>query len=449
MTEVDINRRLSLAGLGAAALMPLVVGTAAAQTASGSVMDRIMSEKKFKIGYIPSPPSIIKDPASGEIRGFSVDAMRYVCSALKVEPVLVETTWANFVSGLNSNQFDLCIAGTFATIVRAGAVQFTKPIWYLGYSAVVKKDDTRFAKPSDLNREGIRIALIQGGASVEYAKENWPKAEKVLLSHRQPDGALRRSGRRQGRCRRGRCVAGPAFRRRAARRDQPFRQGALQPAADQLVGETRQPGCRGVHEQRHRLPHGHRPVGEDGRAVRSVGPLLRQAATLGLRSACLARRGCDPGHGVLDGRPQADEQMLGERVKRRKTSEVAGTRNYHPFPKYLQIRDVILRWLASREVGERLPTEMALSDQFGVSRETIRKSLQRLEQNGIIRRRQRAGTFLAKQPAVNSDLRLTGPIEEFKDLGTATTAKLVKSAPGARAGRRRWRARAGGRRPGL
>ena len=121
--------------------------------------------------------------------------------------------------------------------------------------------------------------------------------------------------------------------------------------------------------------------------------------------------------------------MLGERVKRRKTSEVAGTRNYHPFPKYLQIRDVILRWLASREVGERLPTEMALSDQFGVSRETIRKSLQRLEQNGIIRRRQRAGTFLAKQPAVNADLRLTGPIEEFKDLGTATTAKLVSQRP--------------------
>src|SRR6266446_7113257 len=182
MTEVDINRRLSLAGLGAAALVPLIAGTAAAQTASGSVMDRIMSEKKFKIGYIPSPPSIIKDPASGEIRGFSVDAMRLICKTLSVEPVFVETTWANFVSALNSNQFDLSIAGTFATVLRAGAVQFTKPIWYLGYSAVAKKGDTRFTKPSDLNKEGIRIALIQGGASVEYAKENWPKAEHVLLS---------------------------------------------------------------------------------------------------------------------------------------------------------------------------------------------------------------------------------------------------------------------------
>ncbi len=61
-------------------------------------------------------------------------------------------------------------------------MQFTKPIWYLGYSAVAKKGETRFTKPSDLNKEGIRIALVQGGASVEYAKENWPKAEHVLLS---------------------------------------------------------------------------------------------------------------------------------------------------------------------------------------------------------------------------------------------------------------------------
>ena len=179
--EVNVGRRLGLVGLGAAALLPLAANTALAQSPGGS-MDRIMGEKKFKIGYIPSPPSTIKDPASGDLKGFGVDAMRYVCTSLNVEPVFVETTWANFVSGLNSSQFDLCIAGTFATILRAGAVQFTKPIWYLGYSAVVKTGDTRFAKPADLNKEGITIALIQGGASVEDALENWPKAERVLLS---------------------------------------------------------------------------------------------------------------------------------------------------------------------------------------------------------------------------------------------------------------------------
>lgn len=179
--EVNVGRRLGLAGLGAAALLPVMANVAMAQS-PGGVMERILSEKKFKIGYIPSPPSTIKDPATGDLKGFGIDGMRYVCSTLNVEPVFVETTWANFVSGLNSSQFDLCTAGTFATILRASAVQFTKPIWYLGYSAVAKKGDTRFAKPADLNKEGIKIALIQGGASVEYAKENWPKAERVLLS---------------------------------------------------------------------------------------------------------------------------------------------------------------------------------------------------------------------------------------------------------------------------
>ncbi len=179
--EVNIGRRLGLAGLGAAALLPLAANTVLAQS-PGGVVDRIMTGKKFKIGYIPSPPSTIKDPASGDIKGFGVDAMRYICTTLKVEAELIETTWGNFVSGLNSSQFDLCIAGTFATVLRASAVQFTKPIWYLGYSAVAKKGETRFSKPSDLNKEGIKIALVQGGASVEYAKENWPKAEHVLLA---------------------------------------------------------------------------------------------------------------------------------------------------------------------------------------------------------------------------------------------------------------------------
>ena len=184
MTEdTNFSRRAGLAaGLGAIGVAAVLTRGANAQTAGGGVMDRIMSEKKFKIGYIPSPPSNIKDPATGELKGFGIDGMKFICKSMNVEPVFVETTWANFVSGLNSGQFDLCIAGTFATILRASAVQFTKPIWYLGYSAVGKKGETRFTKPADLNKEGLKIALIQGGASVEYAKENWPKAEHVLLA---------------------------------------------------------------------------------------------------------------------------------------------------------------------------------------------------------------------------------------------------------------------------
>jgi len=154
---------------------------ASVQPASAQVMDRILKERTIKIGYIPSPPGTIKDPASGEVKGFYVEGVRYIFKTIGVEPVFVETTWANFAAGLQSGQFDLSMAGTFATIQRAAAVEFTKPIHYLGYSAIVKKGDERFKTLADFNKEGIKIAVVQGGAGQEYVKESFPKATVVAL----------------------------------------------------------------------------------------------------------------------------------------------------------------------------------------------------------------------------------------------------------------------------
>lgn len=173
-------RILRLAAL-AAIVMACVAGFAFG-SANAQVMDRILSEKKIKIGFIPSPPGTIKDPKTGELSGFYVDAVRLIFKQANIEPEFVETVWASFAAGLQSGQFDLSIAGTFATVTRATAVEFTQPISYLGYSAIVKKGDTRFKSIADFNNEKIKVALIQGGASVDYAKENFPKAQLVTLS---------------------------------------------------------------------------------------------------------------------------------------------------------------------------------------------------------------------------------------------------------------------------
>lgn len=102
---------------------------------------------------------------------------------------------------------------------------------------------------------------------------------------------------------------------------------------------------------------------------------------------------------------------------------------YHPFPKYLQIRAIILRWLSTLKVGEKLPVEEKLAEHFSVSRLTIRQSLERLEEEGIISRRAGVGTWLAKEVTLPRDDRLTGPIEAFSAFGISIEAKTIRSGP--------------------
>lgn len=99
--------------------------------------------------------------------------------------------------------------------------------------------------------------------------------------------------------------------------------------------------------------------------------------------------------------------------------------NFDPFPKYLQIRDIVTRELRDLAVGEKLPTEAQLAGRFGVSRETIRQALNALEADGLIRRRPRIGTVLARPLRPAADARVTGPVEDFAMVGVVTTTAPV------------------------
>jgi len=161
----------------ALAMLGFVAGLASAQT-----LQDIISRGEMKIGYIPAPPGTIKDANTGELSGFYVDGIREIAAMMKVKPVFVETTWGTFVAGLQSGQFDMAIAGTFATVQRAMVVSFTKPIFYLGYGAVVRVNDTRYKTLDDMNTPETRIAVVQGGSAEDFARRNMPKAQVITLA---------------------------------------------------------------------------------------------------------------------------------------------------------------------------------------------------------------------------------------------------------------------------
>lgn len=173
------------AGLFSAVAALLVMSFANVATAQGS-LEEILTKKKVNICWVSSPPQEMKDPKTGKVTGYFVDAARFMFEQIKVEPVFLETTWANFVATLQSGQADLCIASAFASIKRAAVVDFTNPILYLGRSAIVRKDDDRFKSLTDLNRKDITIAVQTGSRSQEFVTANLPKAKVLSLGGADP-----------------------------------------------------------------------------------------------------------------------------------------------------------------------------------------------------------------------------------------------------------------------
>ena len=80
--------------------------------------------------------------------------------------------------------------------------------------------------------------------------------------------------------------------------------------------------------------------------------------------------------------------------------------------------------------GSRLPSEPELARQLGVSRATLREAMRMFETQGLIRRRQGAGTFVVGRPAV-----IEGGLEVLESMltlarRTGKFAKEIEVGPG-------------------
>lgn len=67
-----------------------------------------------------------------------------------------------------------------------------------------------------------------------------------------------------------------------------------------------------------------------------------------------------------------------------------------------EVHSVLLEHIASgkyEDLGGRLPSELELSGEFGVSRPTIREAITRLVEDGVLTKRHGVGTFINKGPA--------------------------------------------------
>ncbi|MCX6078111.1 MAG: GntR family transcriptional regulator [Chloroflexi bacterium] len=81
--------------------------------------------------------------------------------------------------------------------------------------------------------------------------------------------------------------------------------------------------------------------------------------------------------------------------------------------------------IKSLPAGSRLPSEPVLAKQLGVSRATLREAMRMFETQGLIRRRQGAGTFVVGKPPV-----IEGGLEVLESMMTLARRNGLDVGPG-------------------
>ncbi len=96
-------------------------------------------------------------------------------------------------------------------------------------------------------------------------------------------------------------------------------------------------------------------------------------------------------------------------------------------PLYQQLADTLRREIAEGRyrVGDRIPSEEALCEQFGVSRITVRAAIDLLADAGLLRRRQGKGTFVSAPPIEQELVQLNDFVEDMTAAGLLPTSRII------------------------
>jgi GntR family transcriptional regulator len=96
-------------------------------------------------------------------------------------------------------------------------------------------------------------------------------------------------------------------------------------------------------------------------------------------------------------------------------------------PLYVQIRESIRKDIHEGRltIGQKLPPEEELAQQFGVSRMTMRRALNDLVEEGLLYRKQGIGTFVSRPQIDRDHTRLTNFFESAKEKGINASIRVL------------------------
>ena len=97
-------------------------------------------------------------------------------------------------------------------------------------------------------------------------------------------------------------------------------------------------------------------------------------------------------------------------------------------PRYYEIEQALRARVAGLRPGDIMPSDAELCEEFGVSRQTARNAMQRLQQEGLVQRLPGRGTFVAERPIHRQAGSLISFSDEMRRVGRRPSSKVLRRA---------------------
>lgn len=179
-----MNRRDALTTVAFAGAAIAATGSARADTAPGSTLERIKKSGVLRIAVIAGQdPYFHKDLTTNQWSGACIEMANDIAAKLGAKVETLESTWGNQILDLQADKIDLAFAVN-PTPERSLVIDFSTPILVHSFTVITKKG---FAKPqtwAELNKPEVKIAVDIGSTHETIARRYCPKANILGFKER-------------------------------------------------------------------------------------------------------------------------------------------------------------------------------------------------------------------------------------------------------------------------
>lgn len=160
---------LGACGTAAAPAPAATASAAPSETAAPGLLGQLRARGVIRVSNTQAnPPWNFLDDRN-QVAGYDVDVANEMAKRLKIAKVeFIGSNFANFIPGVQTDKFDIVIAGQTVTEERKLQIDFSKPYEINGVSIFVNTANTTIASQADL--AGKRIAVTAGGTQETFAR---------------------------------------------------------------------------------------------------------------------------------------------------------------------------------------------------------------------------------------------------------------------------------------